>query len=474
MADIVKQSNQQVNLQTMKNVITQYSSQIQQLIPKHVTAERIVNIALTALTRNPDLLECDPRTVLAGIIQSSILGLELHSPLHHASLVKFWNSKAGINEATLMIEYPGLIELVMRGNQVSYVEAQPVYAEDFLDVEYGTNPHITHKPQVHTARGKLIGAYAYAKQKDGETKFHYMTAEDIEKRRNISKAKDSGPWKTWEEEMYAKTPLRHLCKQIRKTTELSIALEHENRLDQGITGIVEGPEGLSMDFLSMNIEAKTLDAKENLKNRIADKSESARQQQNARTQAPPTPPASQAPTPTAAASTERERMENVSKGLQETKDRIAEQARIRDAAQSVRTTEPVEEQVQEGVKGGPTEPAPEEFTESVEQLEKWGEEAQDYPPTPAPASRPSTRRTAPAAQPPPPAQPAPVQQPTTNKLEQAQVMDLLREIKKASVPDTKVRLYLDSFNPKVRFIRDLTADQKDAMINWINQGSWKQ
>jgi recombination protein RecT len=439
----------------MKNVIQKYQGDIQQLIPKHVTPERIVLIAQAALLRNPDILDCDPRTVLAGIIQASILGLELHSALHHASLVKFWNSKTGIFEAQLMIEYPGLIELVMRGGDTSYVESQPVYAEDLLDIEYGSSPHLIHKPQVRTSRGKLIGAYAYARLKDGNVKFHYMTREDIEKRRAVSKAKDSGPWKSWEEEMYAKTPLRHLCKQLRKTTELAMALEHDNRFDQGITSVVESPDGLSIDFLSMNVEAKTIDRTESLKKQIAEKKEQ------------PVPAAKatpKAPEPATASVPAEEKGEIKSPAMEHAKEVMRDLAEKRDAAA------PAEAE-------GSTGPAP------MEAWNDWASEAAQYPSTPPPASM---RRTSPppaapaqaqlpAAEPvdvspkPPAARRSAPKDPLDNPIEASEVTDVLRAIKAHNIKNEDVRKKLDSFEPKVALLRNLTVRQRNAFIEWIDQ-----
>lgn len=409
---VEKPKTPMATLETMKVVIQKYSSQMQQLIPKHVTGERIVNIALATLTRNPDLVKCDARTVLAGIINASIMGLELHSALHHASLVPFWNSKAGIFEANLFIEYPGLIELVMRGGQTSYVEAQPVFELDYLDVQYGTQPHLIHKPEIKADRGKLCGAYAYAKLNNGDTKFHVMSIDEINKRRAVSKAKDSGPWVQWTEEMAAKTPLRHLCKQLRKTTELALALAHEDRMDQDVTSVVEAPEGLSMDFLSMNIEAKTIDQKENLKGRIAAQSQSSGgkktgQQQPAQPQAPqPQPPAPQ-PAP-----------------------------------------EPAAPQ--------PQAPAPEPA--AIPPAEEVDPDLASMM-----ASGPPEQGTLPGT--------APVQQqkdPLDEQIPIEEVRPMLEAIQSKGIPVEKVQAKIKEVAGKMTIMRNLTKRQKNSMVEWIN------
>jgi recombination protein RecT len=427
-------------LQTMKTLIQKYSPDIQRLIPKHVDAEQIVMIAQAALTRNPDLLKCDPRTVLAGIIQCSVMGLQLHTALHHASLVPFYNKNAQIFEAVLIIEYPGLIELVMRGGGTSFVEAQAVHENDVLEVEYGSDARLVHRPELRAPRGRLIGAYAYAKFKDGQTKFHYMTAEDIEERRAASKAKDAGPWKSWEAEMYLKTPLRHLCKQLRKTTELAVALEHESRFDQGVTGLVEGDKGLSMDFLSMSVEAKTLDKTEDLKKRITDKSAkqtTGKQQPHAAATTTSAAPSSPSATP--------------QDGRRESPG--GEAAAGSPPAAAVLTPE--------------GERAADEIAAQQEQLmAEWDKEAQAATQMQSPVLFPESPAPAAAATPEPPKSRA-QRDPLDKFIEQSEVLDMLREIKSRSISDVELRAKLDAMTPKVMLLRNLTVRQYREMMDWI-------
>ena len=50
--------------------------EIKRALPKHLNADRMSRIALTAFRRTPKLAECDPRSVFAAVIQASQLGLE--------------------------------------------------------------------------------------------------------------------------------------------------------------------------------------------------------------------------------------------------------------------------------------------------------------------------------------------------------------------------------------------------------------
>src|SRR4029077_15238907 len=50
--------------------------EIKRALPKHLNADRMSRIALTAFRRTPKLAACDRREVSAAVIQPSQLGLE--------------------------------------------------------------------------------------------------------------------------------------------------------------------------------------------------------------------------------------------------------------------------------------------------------------------------------------------------------------------------------------------------------------
>ena len=56
-------------LNTIRDLLTKSLPQIQMAVPKHLTPERLVRIALTTFQRNPRLLECDAKSLLGAIIQ---------------------------------------------------------------------------------------------------------------------------------------------------------------------------------------------------------------------------------------------------------------------------------------------------------------------------------------------------------------------------------------------------------------------
>jgi recombination protein RecT len=133
---------------TIQELLTADKSQaaFKALLPQHFKPERMVRIALVAVTRTPKLAECHPLTLLGAFIECAALGLEPNSPLQHVHLLPFWNSKMNIYEVQRIIGYRGYIELGRRtGEQVS-MHADVAYENDTFEVSYGSECFLKHIP----------------------------------------------------------------------------------------------------------------------------------------------------------------------------------------------------------------------------------------------------------------------------------------------------------------------------------------
>ncbi|NCC91426.1 MAG: recombinase RecT, partial [Spirochaetia bacterium] len=91
--------------QTLKDFVIAMQDQIAKALPSVITAERFTRIALTALSSNPKLAECDRNSFLGGLMQAAQLGLEPNTPLGQAYLIPFRNKKKGITECQFQIGY---------------------------------------------------------------------------------------------------------------------------------------------------------------------------------------------------------------------------------------------------------------------------------------------------------------------------------------------------------------------------------
>jgi len=200
-------------------------------------ASRAIAVTLDCLVRNPNLLECEPRSIVRSVLHASEVGLELGSPLGEAFIVPFKG------KATMMIGYRGFVKLIRGAPRVSLVKGVLVREADEFDIDEGENKlhHRVGKGDVRT-RGNVTHAYSRVYYTDGLSQFEVMDRVELDKIKSESLRKAgtrSTPWKTHEDEMYKKCPLRRQAKWLdlnplgRRATELD-DLESMRRGELGV------------------------------------------------------------------------------------------------------------------------------------------------------------------------------------------------------------------------------------------------
>lgn len=206
------------------DLLSNLKPQMALALPRHITPERMMRVAQTAINRNPKLQECTAVSLSACLMDCSALGLEPDG--RRAHLIPYGNT------CTLIIDYKGLVDLAYRSRMVDYIDAFVVRENDTFKLTYGTDPKIIHEPALKEA-GKMIGVYGIAVLKGvTKPKFCFMTLDEVEAIRKRSKASNSGPWVTDFEEMAKKTVIRRMCKTLPQSPELAdaIAKDDENEV----------------------------------------------------------------------------------------------------------------------------------------------------------------------------------------------------------------------------------------------------
>lgn len=221
-------------IDTIRDLLQARVPAMSQVLPKHLTAERLMRLATFDIAKTPSLLECDPKSLVSCVLQAAQLGLE-PGIIGHAYLVPFKG------QATLIIGYKGLIDLVRRSGQLSTIQAQVVYRGDAFDYDLGLDPKLTHKrAESYDGRPEVTHAYAVARLKDGSVQFEVMTRSDIEAIRSRARSGSSGPWTTDYAEMAKKTVLRRLCKMLPVSVEVARAVEAESAQEAGVAVSFDG------------------------------------------------------------------------------------------------------------------------------------------------------------------------------------------------------------------------------------------
>lgn len=113
-------------------------------------------------------------------------------------------------------QYQGLISVVKSTCDVKEVYPVLINEKDEFDMFY-ENGNLTVKNHKPTFEGKITGGYCVVIYNDGTIKSRYYTMDELEMRRNSSKASKGHFWK-WEREMYEKTLVNAFLKRLLETS----------------------------------------------------------------------------------------------------------------------------------------------------------------------------------------------------------------------------------------------------------------
>lgn len=244
---------------------------ISQVAASHISPVRLINIAVGAAMRQPLLFECDASTVIRSLLQAAELGLEVGAA-NEAYLVPFKNNKRinpatgkvypnGIYECQLLQDYRGILKLVWQSQMIASVDAGVVYKGDVFKYRRGTDLELIHEPNLDRdlperfwpARlppenpedqygpidpsvpcrfNEIRCVFAAARTTTGGKVAVVLRRSDVEKFRNMSRAKDSTFWmEHWEAMGGRKTPLRQLCNFLPRSSQLMKAIALDNAVE---------------------------------------------------------------------------------------------------------------------------------------------------------------------------------------------------------------------------------------------------
>lgn len=216
-------------------VAQEVKSKLINVLPSNITPEKFTDIAIAALARTPDLQKCTQQSLIRCVTELATFGLTPDG--RRAHLVPFRNRKQNTYECTLIIDYKGLVELILRSGIVKKIRPELVCEHDeFL---YNKGEVVKHIIDPFSDRGAIKGAYAEATFADGLTQVALMSKKEIDgiMYRTQEQGK-SGPWKYDYGEMAKKTAFRRLAKWLPLTPEAHEAAEYispEEKITEGDT-----------------------------------------------------------------------------------------------------------------------------------------------------------------------------------------------------------------------------------------------
>jgi recombination protein RecT len=212
---------------TFPAMLKTFLLEIQRALPKHLNGDRMARIALTASRRTPKLMQCDPRSVFAAVIQASQLGLEPDS-LGRAYLIPYGT------ECQFVPGWKGLVDLVNRSGQGT-IWTGAVFEGDEFDYQLGDSPYVKHKPGIEDDASKITHVYAIGRTKGAEWPIiEVWPIKRVWKHRDRYNKVGKRHYSFENEEMYArKVVLLQVIKYMPASAELVSAMSLNEAAEKG-------------------------------------------------------------------------------------------------------------------------------------------------------------------------------------------------------------------------------------------------
>ena len=154
-----------------------YQNLIKQTLGNPKKAERYTAAIMSAVATNPQLQNCEAKTILSGSLLAESLNLA-HSPqLGHYYLVPFNNRKQGTTEAQFILGYKGYIQLAARSGNYKHINVMEIKEGELVSYNPFDEEIILNPIQDVDEREKTptIGYYAMFEYINGFKKVIYWS-----------------------------------------------------------------------------------------------------------------------------------------------------------------------------------------------------------------------------------------------------------------------------------------------------------
>ena len=210
-------------------------SQMALALPKHMNADRMTRLTLTAFSTNPDLQLCSHESIAGSIMVAAQMGLE-----------------PGVNGQGYLIPYKGrctfvpgwkgIVDIANRSGRSS-VWTGAVFQGDEFDYALGDRPFITHKPGESLGEADdLLYVYAVGRVRDSEWPIiEVWNMRKIWAHRDHFNKVGKRHYSYANPEMYArKIPLLQVLKYMPSSVELATAIDVSNAAESGKGVVLDG------------------------------------------------------------------------------------------------------------------------------------------------------------------------------------------------------------------------------------------
>ncbi|MEZ7525911.1 recombinase RecT [Burkholderia vietnamiensis] len=219
---------------SFSSFLDKFKPQMALALPKHLTADRMARLAVTAFSSTPKLQECEPKTIVASIMTAATLGLEIGVD-GQGFLVPYGRT------CQFVPGWKGLVDLVSRSGRAT-VWTGAVFDGDEFDYALGDSPFIRHRPGEENDPDKITHVYAVGRVNGSEYPvIEVWTIRKVWKHRDKYNKVGAKHYSFRDPEMYArKVPLLQVLKYMPKSIELQNAMAIANAADNGHHAVIDG------------------------------------------------------------------------------------------------------------------------------------------------------------------------------------------------------------------------------------------
>lgn len=228
-------------LTQFNSFMEKFKPQLSLALPKHLSADRMARLALTAFSTSPALQRCDPKSIAASIMTAGQLGLE-----------------PGVNGAGYLIPYgntctfvpgwKGLVDLVSRSGRGTVFTGVIFRDQEYTFVDGARRDLIIHNETNLNDAEDITHAYAVGWVKDATMPIiELWTVEKIRKHRDKYNKVGKRHYSFRDWEMYArKIPLLQVLKYMPCSIEVANAISAAHAAEQGRNVTIDG--GIIIDM----------------------------------------------------------------------------------------------------------------------------------------------------------------------------------------------------------------------------------
>ena len=212
-------------------------------LPKHMNADRMTRLALTAFSTTPALQQCTPQSIAASVMTAAQLGLEPGIG-GQCYLVPYFDRRKGENICQLIPGWKGLVDLVARSGRAT-VWTGAVRAGDEFEYQLGDAPFCRHRPGDSDDGQPFTHVYAIGRVRDASMAvIEVWSRAKVQKHlKQFNKVGDRHYALASENnlEMYArKVALLQVLKYMPASIELANAITVTNAAEDGKGVVIEG------------------------------------------------------------------------------------------------------------------------------------------------------------------------------------------------------------------------------------------